>query len=74
MSRRAIILFLPIMLIVLLGLTVSGNGAEEAKPVLVLPSPRYDSGTHWEGETVSHTFEVRNSGTAELKIFKVKPG
>jgi hypothetical protein len=46
----------------------------EAKPVMEIPSPRHDAGTHWEGEVVSHTFEVRNSGDGELKILSVKPG
>jgi hypothetical protein len=46
----------------------------EAKPVMEIPSPRHDAGTHWEGEVVSHAFEVRNSGDGELKILSVKPG
>ena len=46
----------------------------EAKPVMEVPSPRHDAGTHWEGEVVSHTFEVRNSGNGELRILSVKPG
>jgi len=48
--------------------------APEAKPVVEIPSPRHDAGTHWEGEVISHTFEVRNSGNGELKILSVKPG
>lgn len=74
MSRRAIIILLPVTLIALLGLMVSGAGAEEAKPALMISSPRHDAGNHWEGETVSHTFAVRNGGAAELRIFNVKPG
>ena len=46
----------------------------EAKPVMEILSPRHDAGTHWEGEVVSHTFEVRNSGNGELRILSVKPG
>ena len=48
--------------------------ASAAKPVVEIPSPRHDAGTHWEGEVVSHAFEVRNSGDGELKILRVKPG
>ena len=44
------------------------------QPALVIESPRYDAGTHWEGDTVSHTFEVKNSGSEVLKILSVKPG
>jgi hypothetical protein len=49
-------------------------GTPEAKPVMEIPSSRYDAGSHWEGETVSHTFEVRNTGKGELRILSVKPG
>lgn len=57
-----------------LGLSVPGADAAEARPVLVITSPRYDAGAHHEGETVSHTFEVKNNGSAELQILQVKPG
>jgi len=74
MSRRAINVILLIMTITLLGVSVSEADAAKGTPQLVIPSPRHDAGSHWEGETVSHTFEVKNGGTAELKILKVKPG
>jgi len=48
--------------------------APEAEPVMEISSPRHDAGTHWEGEVVTHTFEVKNSGNGELKILSVKPG
>ena len=48
--------------------------APEAKPVVEIPSPRHDAGTHWEGEVVTHGFEVKNTGTSELRIISVKPG
>ncbi len=63
-----------LFLIVLLGLTVAQAEDEKARPALVIPSPRHDAGSHWEGETVSHTFEVKNDGDAELRILNVKPG
>lgn len=53
---------------------VSQANPAAAKPVLDIPSPRYDAGTHWEGEVVSHTFQVKNSGSEELQILSVKPG
>jgi hypothetical protein len=74
MSHRAIRVFLPITLVFLLGLPVAGRSVENAKSALIIPSPRYDAGIHWEGETVSHTFEVKNGGSAELRILNVKPG
>ena len=74
MSHRAISILLSIMLIILFALPLLGEEAEEATPALVIPSPRHDAGSHWEGETVSHTFEVKNGGSSELKILNVKPG
>ena len=49
--------------------------AEEKKgPHLVITSPEYDAGRVGEGETISHAFEVKNTGEAELRILSVKPG
>jgi hypothetical protein len=53
---------------------VAQAGTPETKPVMEIPSPRHDAGTHWEGETVSHAFEVKNTGNGELRILSVKPG
>ena len=74
MSYRAIIIFLIITLVTLLGLSDSRADGEKASPALMLPSPRHDAGSCWEGDTVSHTFEVKNGGSAELRILNVKPG
>ena len=69
---------LPIMVFVGLILAiypiVSQADSAAAKPVLEIPSPRHDAGTHWEGEVVSHTFQVKNTGSEELRILSVKPG
>jgi hypothetical protein len=54
--------------------TVSQANPSAAKPVLEIPSPRHDAGTHWEGEVVSHTFQVKNTGSEVLRILSVKPG
>jgi len=70
--KLSIILFLGLSLAIYP--SVSRADASEAKPVMEILSPRHDAGTHWEGEVVSHTFEVRNSGNGELKILSVKPG
>jgi hypothetical protein len=53
---------------------VSQADSSAAKPALVIESPRHDAGTHWEGEKVSNTFQVKNSGSEELRILSVKPG
>ena len=44
------------------------------EPALVMTSPSFDVGAVWEGDTISHAFEVKNEGKAELKILEVKPG
>jgi hypothetical protein len=48
--------------------------APEDKPIVQILSPRYDAGTRWEGEIVTHVFEVKNAGSSELRIINVKPG
>jgi len=53
---------------------VSQADSSAAKPTLDIPSPRHDAGTHWEGEVVSHTYQVKNTGSEELRILSVKPG
>ena len=53
---------------------VSQADSAAVKPVLEIPSPRHDAGTHWEGEVISHTFQVKNTGSEELRILSVKPG
>ena len=61
-------------LILLIYPIVSQADTPETKPVMEIPSPRHDAGTHWEGEKVSQAFEVRNTGNGELRILSVKPG
>ena len=69
---------LPIMVFVGLILVicplVSHADSSAARPILEIPSPRHDAGTHWEGEVVSHTYHVKNTGSEELRILSVKPG
>jgi len=47
----------------------SGN-----QPVLFIEQRQYDAGEVWEGDIVSHSFIVKNTGKAELNISNVKPG
>jgi len=56
---------------ILISAQVFGQGGE---PALVITSPSFDVGAVWEGDTISHAFEVKNEGKAELKILEVKPG
>jgi len=47
---------------------------EQDRPRISFDSKVYDAGDVWEGESVTHSFTVKNTGTAELTIKKVKPG
>lgn len=46
----------------------------EDQPTISFDNTTYDAGEVWEGDTVSHTFAVKNTGTAVLTIKNVKPG
>jgi hypothetical protein len=74
MLLRAIAVVFLMMTNAMFGAGICQTEAAEEKPVLEIPVARHDAGSHWEGELVDHSFEVKNSGTAELKILKVKPG
>ena len=44
------------------------------QPGITIDAAMYNAGEVWEGDEVVHTFTVRNTGTAQLTIEKVKPG
>ncbi len=48
--------------------------AGDAAPAVEIAEPEYDFGEIDEGGQVVHTFKVKNSGDAELKILNVRPG
>ena len=77
MKLRGILKWQIVLLVGLIGgfyFSFAQAVAPEAKPVVEIPSPRHDAGTHWEGEIVTHGFEVKNTGSSELRILNVKPG
>lgn len=54
-------------------------GAQEvadspAVPRIAVDDAEYNAGEVYEGATVSHSFKVKNTGTAELTIKDVKAG
>ncbi len=54
-------------------------GAQEVTDTLSVPhiaidAAEYDAGEIYEGETIVHSFTVKNTGTAELTIKDVKAG
>lgn len=54
--------------------TTQDQSSEENQPTISFDNTTYDAGEVWEGDTVSHTFAVKNTGTAVLTIKNVKPG
>ena len=46
----------------------------EKQPKISLDSAQYDVGEIYEGDIAVHTFTVKNTGTAQLNISKVKAG
>lgn len=50
------------------------KASAQAEPQISFESTHYDAGEIWEGKEVIHTFTIKNTGTAQLTIEKVKPG
>jgi len=66
-------LFLCLVLAFWLG-TASAVEQENTTPIIEIETPTYNFEEVSQGETVKHTFNVRNTGTAPLQIKGVKPG
>lgn len=47
--------------------------ADESAPKWVVSESTYDFGTAWAGMVVTHSFKVRNAGTAPLQILEARP-
>jgi hypothetical protein len=53
----------------------TGNGAKAGPAAkLVIDSVKHDFGEVKPGESLRHSFVIKNQGTAELKIVSVSPG
>jgi hypothetical protein len=51
-----------------------GGAADVGSPRIVLPETHYDFGRHFERAEYEHVFVIRNEGTADLVIEKVRSG
>lgn len=56
------------------GETKAPEAAPGSGPCLQLQETEHDFGAVMEGEPLEHVFEVRNTGTEELIIERVRPG
>jgi len=50
------------------------KASKQDQPQISLNSTKYDAGEVYEGDVIRHDFTVKNTGTAQLNIEKVKAG
>jgi hypothetical protein len=50
------------------------GGKDQDPPKFYVRETRVDIGNAFEGEDITYTFKVRNTGVAELHILNVRPG
>jgi archaellum component FlaG (FlaF/FlaG flagellin family) len=51
-----------------------GKTSGENQPAIVIEQRIFDAGEVWEGDIVTHSFVVKNTGKGQLNITNVKPG
>lgn len=54
--------------------SAKGKASGGNQPSLVIEQNLFDAGEVWEGDIVTHSFIVKNTGKGELNISNVKPG
>jgi len=54
--------------------STKGKPSGEKQPVISIDARQFDAGEVWEGDVVTHSFIVKNTGEGELDISNVKPG
>lgn len=52
----------------------SGESEQSKRPKLIIEATEYSFGEVKQGTQISHSFIVRNAGTADLEIRSVRPG
>lgn len=74
MSKRMIVTTLAFLVAIAAPLAIAEETSKEApKPRLTLIEPLKDFGTVPKGEKIKYSFEIRNTGTADLEIIAAKP-
>jgi len=54
--------------------STQSQSSKKNQPSISFDATTFDAGEVWEGDTVTHSFTVKNTGTGELTIKSVKPG
>ncbi len=65
------------LVVVFFALPVFGGTVPKPKkkgPKIFIPQPTFEAGKVVEGDSVTHTFLVKNQGNQDLIIKSVKPG
>ena len=55
-------------------LTTVVGAQDEKQPTVIIEEMRHDLGERYEEKVFKHTFKVKNTGKADLRIAQVKPG
>jgi len=65
-----------VTLALLIGLVLTtAVGAQDGdQPTIIIEEMRHELGKQYEREVFRHKFKVKNTGKADLRIEKVKPG
>ena len=72
MSKRIFMLML-VLLVAVAAFAQTEKAASEKAPRLTLVDPVKDFGTVAKGEKLSYTFQIKNTGTADLEILAARP-
>jgi len=72
-KREIIIFFFLWIFICYVANTSQAQEAKEKAPIITVDNPSFDMGMIEEGSPIAHTYIIKNTGTSDLKIDKVKP-
>ena len=73
-SKRLTAILLLAVLLTALATAVFGQDQNERAPKFLVLKTSVELGDFYEGEDISYTFTVRNSGLSDLVIENVRPG
>ena len=75
MKKANVILVFAVMALLIVSTGAFGNeSGVGGKPSAFFPNPSYEFAPVLEGTVIQHDYRVRNRGTADLEIQRVKTG